>query len=81
MRKTWTMARSTTDGEHFLEVPDTYWDDFVEAYQRDHTHPAPMPQGHRMFKRPLEYHCQTFEVDAAMLIEACRTENKQARAS
>jgi hypothetical protein len=68
------MARRINTGEHFLETPVPHWGLFLEAWQRDHTHPAPMPEGHRMFRRPMEHGVQVFEVDGGMLIRAAQKE-------
>lgn len=66
------MARRISNGEHYLETPAEYWGLFLEAWRGDHTHPAPMIEGHRMFRHPREYGVQVFEVDSDMLIEAAQ---------
>ena len=64
------------DGAHFLQCPDKYWDEFMVAYQRTNTHPCPMPMGHMMFKRPLDYcNCHIWDVSEADMVAGCRQSN------
>lgn len=67
------MARKISNGEHYLEVPARHWDLFLNCWEHDHTHPTPMPEGHRMFRHPREYGVQVFDVDDGMLIDSART--------
>jgi hypothetical protein len=67
------MARRISNGEHFLETPAVHWDLFLEAWRCDHTHPAPMIEGHRMFRHPQEYGVRVFEVDTNDLLKAVKS--------
>lgn len=68
------MARRMANGDHFIECPVDVWDMFYECWQRDNTHPAPMPVGHRMFSHPTEYGVRVFEVDDNVLMRAVMRE-------
>ena len=51
------LVRKTSTGETFAEIPRSMWDVAYEGWQVDHSLPAPMVHGHKMFSAPADYGC------------------------
>lgn len=59
MRNRRRMVRKIATGEVYIESDHRLWQQDNDAYRADPTaHPYPMPEDHRMFRRPDEYGCR-----------------------